>query len=53
MSDESYIDGLKYELAGAQRSGDKDHEKAVKAELARVSGGVKETATKADDTEKA
>jgi hypothetical protein len=53
MSDESYIEGLKRELAGAVQSGDKDHEKAVKAELARVSGGKKETATKADDAEKA
>lgn len=31
-----YIEGLLYELSGAIRSGNKEHEAAVRAELRRV-----------------
>ena len=34
----SYVEGLRYELAGAIQSGDKAHEKAVKIELDRAAG---------------
>jgi hypothetical protein len=44
---ESYLEGLKNELKGALQAGDKDHEKAVKAELSRASGKNVETAVKA------
>ena len=48
---ESYIEGLRYELAGALQRGDKDHEKAVKAELDRASGKKVEKAVPAKSTE--
>jgi len=50
-AEESYIEGLRYELAGAVRRGDKDHEKAVKAELDRVSGKKVEKAVPPKATE--
>lgn len=34
--DESYVEGLRYELRGAIEKADKAHEKAVRAELDRV-----------------
>ena len=53
MNVESYIEGLKAELRGALHSGDKDHEKAVKAELARVGKPEKETTSKPAPSETA
>ena len=50
-AEESYIEGLKYELAGALRSGDKEHEKAVKAELDRATGKKVEKAVPPKTTE--
>lgn len=54
-ANESYIEGLRYELAGAVRSGDKAHEKAVKAELDRAAGkkAEKAVAPKTAETRKA
>jgi len=50
-ANESYIEGLRYELAGAVQSGDKAHEAAVKAELDRASGKPLETAVAPKATE--
>jgi hypothetical protein len=44
VNNESYIEGLRYELGGAVQRGDKAHEKAVKAELDRASGREPEKA---------
>ena len=51
----SYVEGLRSELAGAIQHGDKVHEKAVKAELDRVSGKPTEkvVAPKSTETRKA
>ena len=48
---DSYIEGLRAELAGAVQSGNKDHEKAVRSELDRVGGNPVETAVAPVDTE--
>ena len=37
-AEESYVEGLRYELRGAIQNGDANHAKAIKAELDRVSG---------------
>ena len=47
----SYVEGLRYELAGAIQSGDKAHEKAVKAELDRATGKKVEKAVPPKATE--
>ena len=47
----SQIEGLRYELAGAIQHGDKVHEKAVKAELDRVTGKPSEKAVAPKTTE--
>lgn len=50
-ANESYVKGLRYELSGAVQSGDKAHEKAVKAELDRASGKKVEKAVLPKSTE--
>ncbi len=51
ISPQTYIEALKHELAGVVRSGDKDAQKAVKAELDRASGTKPEKAVRAKTTE--
>jgi len=48
---EAYIEGLRYELAGAVQNGNKEHETAVKAELGRVSRKPAEKAVAPKTTE--
>ena len=48
---EAHIEGLRAELAGAIQHGDKVHEKAVKAELDRVTGKPLEHAVAPKPTE--
>ena len=50
-AEESYIEGLRYELTGAIRSGDKVAQAAVKAELDRVTGKKVEKAVTPKTTE--
>jgi hypothetical protein len=52
MNTESYIEGLRAELAAAVQNADKVSQKAVKAELDRVTASPVETATAPDDAEK-
>ena len=50
-AEESYVEGLRYELAGAVRNGDKVAQAAVKAELDRVTGKKVEKAVPPKTTE--
>lgn len=50
-AEESYIEGLRYELRGAIQNSDAVHAKAVKAELDRVSGKKVEKAVPPKTTE--
>jgi len=50
-ANESYVEGLRYELSAAVQHGDKAHEEAVKAELDRASGKPLETVVAPKTTE--
>ena len=50
-AEESYIEGLRYELRGAIQNNDAVHAKAVKAELDRASGKKVENAVPPKTTE--
>ena len=50
-ANESYVEGLRAELAGAIQHGDKAHQAAVKAELDRATGKPVEKAVRPKTTE--